>query len=532
MTIENQIETDVLVVGGGLAGVFAAVKAKEQGADVTLVDKGYVSRTGQTPFAHCTAVYSSESEYTFEEWMAHYAKSGEYLNNREWTETVLKDSYDRYMDMVSWGIDFKKDNDGKHIKESIPGVPSGAPIWLGHGTIDFNWGNPLRRQLMKSEVNLVEGVMITQLLKQGDEICGAIGFSVKEGTIHIIKAKAVILCAGSGGFKPYGGWPISNLTADGHVMAYKVGAEITGKEFCDFHPRTVPGTLLTDGFPPRHLSLRNTEGEEVIDRGPSLPLDLDFHTHAGKAPLKKDGTVYVSDSASGMSVHTQEGIWPTGLDCSSGVKGLYAAGDNLATMMVGANYNGMGNATATCSSTGTRAGVAAAKYAKTFQAKDLDSTLVDQAKQKMLAPLKRKGGYGPAYVTQLIQNSMAPYFISRIKHGDRLQATLTLVEFYRNHLVPKLYANDTHGLRLVHETENMVINAEMRLRAALYRTESRGTHYREEFPRRDDSNWLSWVMLKEENGKMKLYKKDIPEEWSPDSKLPYEERYPIRFPGE
>jgi succinate dehydrogenase/fumarate reductase flavoprotein subunit len=127
---------------------------------------------------------------------------------------------------------------------------------------------------------------------------------------------------------------------------------------------------------------------------------------------------------------------------------------------------------------------------------------------------------------------MIPYFVMYIKHGDRLQATLALVEFLRDHLVPKLYATDPHELRLVHETTNMVLNAEMRLRASLFRTESRGCHYREDYPRRVDPDWLAWVLLKEEQGEMKLWKKPIPKEWWPDLSTPYVERYPVRFPGE
>jgi succinate dehydrogenase/fumarate reductase flavoprotein subunit len=79
----------------------------------------------------------------------------------------------------------------------------------------------------------------------------------------------------------------------------------------------------------------------------------------------------------------------------------------------------------------------------------------------------------------------------------------------------------------------MVLNAEMRLRSSLFRTESRGTHYREEYPRRDDPTWLAWVKLKaDEQGKMTLVKVPIPKEWWPDLSKPYEERYPFRFPGE
>jgi succinate dehydrogenase/fumarate reductase flavoprotein subunit len=532
MSNENNIETDVLVVGGGLAGIFAAVKAKENGAEVTLVEKGYVTRTGQTPFAHCTSVFNPDWGHNLEEWMNQYYIRGEYINNREWTETVIKDSYERYQDLLSWGVEFIRDENGDLLKEGRPDLANEAPVWVEHGKLSFDWIKPLRRKLKESKINLVERVMITQLLKQDERICGAIGFSFDDGTIHVINAKATVLCAGGGGFKPWAAWPICNLTADGHVMAYKMGAEITGKEFVDYHGRSVTPSLRSGGLPPGHIPLLNSEGKEVVSQGPDRPLEMDFEAHAGRGPMKRGDEEFVTDGANGMSVHTQEGVWPVDTSCFSGIDGLYAAGDNLATMMVGANYSGMGNATATCSSTGARAGIAAFEYAKSIEKAEIDKEVLEKAKAKLLQPLERKGGFSPAWVTQQLQNCMMPYFISRIKHGGRLQAILTLVEFYRDHLVPKLFARDTHELRLAHETENMVINAEMRLRAAMFRTESRGSHYREDFPRRNDPNWLAWVMLKQEDGEMKVYKKDIPEEWRPDLSVPYEERYPIRFPGE
>jgi succinate dehydrogenase/fumarate reductase flavoprotein subunit len=107
-----------------------------------------------------------------------------------------------------------------------------------------------------------------------------------------------------------------------------------------------------------------------------------------------------------------------------------------------------------------------------------------------------------------------------------------MVEYLRDHLVPKLYARDDHELRLAHETRNMVINAEMKLRASLFRTESRGTHYREDHPGRKDAEWLAWVRLKEEGGVMKAFREPIPSAWHPETAKTYEERYPMRLPGE
>jgi succinate dehydrogenase/fumarate reductase flavoprotein subunit len=72
----------------------------------------------------------------------------------------------------------------------------------------------------------------------------------------------------------------------------------------------------------------------------------------------------------------------------------------------------------------------------------------------------------------------------------------------------------------------------MILRASLFRTESRGGHFREDYPRRDDPAWLAWVKLKEEKGEMKVSREPIPQKWWPDLSRPYEERYPRMFPGE
>jgi len=527
VTMASVIETDVLVIGGGMAGAFAAVKAKESGMEVVLVSKGYVGRSGQTPWAHATGVFNPEWGHKMEEWLEQSYIRGEYINNREWTETILRDSYDRYQDLVSWGVVFIKDEQGNYMKEAHEGA-SEALMWILHDGVSFDWVKPLRSYTQKVGVNILERVMVAELLKQDGCVVGAVGFSIESGELYIFKAKATVLCAGAGGFKPWGAWPIGDLTADGHVMAYRAGAEIAGKEFEDFHGRRAK---LGDRRPPQmRLPLINAEGNEVL--GDGMGLSIDFEAHTGRAPVTRGGDEMVSNSAPGMSIHTVEGVWPVDKDCFSGINGLYVAGDNCATWVAGAQYAGMGFATATASSTGARAGTAASRYAEQVQMPVTDERDLDRARKAVLAPAERKGGFSPAWVTQLLQNLMMPYFISRVKHGERLNAALTIVEFMRDHLVPRMLAGDAHELRLAHETKNMVINAEMRLRASLFRTESRGTHYREDYPRRDDPEWLAWVLLKEENGRMKAYKKPVPREWWPDLSIPYDERYPSRLPGE
>jgi succinate dehydrogenase/fumarate reductase flavoprotein subunit len=403
----------------------------------------------------------------------------------------------------------------------------------------------LRRKVLESGAMIVDRVMVVELLTQDGTVVGALGIPLDDEDVVVFSAKATILATGAGGFRPTN-WPINNLTSDGHCMAYRVGAEITGKEFADPHAGfgdraghmgfgrfgRHPG-----GGRPRMGRRFNAEGMPVGSVG-TLFLDLDFEAHAGRAPIYveyENGERHpiVGGAASGMSTHKAEGIWPADTHCSSNVPGLFAAGDALGTMQSGATYAAIGLSVLGCSVTGTRAGLAAAAYALQTEARPPEAGEVERRAEELLAPLARKGGFGPRWVAQMLQNTMIPYYVMYVKHGARLQAALTNVEFFRDHLAPMLYARDRHELRLVHETKNMILNAEMRLRASLYRTESRGCHYREDHPRRDDPDWLAWVIIRKgQDGRMALFKRPVPEEWWPDLSCPYERRYPLRMPGE
>jgi succinate dehydrogenase/fumarate reductase flavoprotein subunit len=395
-------------------------------------------------------------------------------------------------------------------------------------------------------------------LKQDGRIVGAIGIPLDSYDLYTFIAKATIMCVGGCGFKPDKYPPIVQLTGDGEAMAYRAGAEILGKEFVDTHSsrmdtpigmpnmlgrnKDVPDDLKVLVGPGRGRPEINAEGDKIPDRPAEAShyfytyLEREFEAHAGRAPIYTPTPTgdkqVVGGACLGMSLRKADGLWPANTDCASSLPGLYAAGDALGNMQNGAVYALSGSAIASGAVTGTIAGVAAAKEALQMGKLTVDEKEIIRAKQVVHAPKELQGGFSPRWVTQLLQNTMMPYFISYIKKADRLQATLTIVEFIQAHLVPKLFARDPHELRLAHETKNMVLSAEMRLRSALFRTESRGNHYREDYPRRDDPNWLAWAKIKQEQGKMKLIKVPVPKEWWPDLSTPYQQRYPFRFPGE
>jgi len=123
MQSENEIKTDVLVVGGGMAGLFAALKAREEGADVTLVDKNYVSRSGSTAFAEGDySVFNPKWGHDLNAWMAQVNRAGEYLNNPEWTEITLRESHERYQDFVTWASKPRKKKMGQCFGTGDPSV--------------------------------------------------------------------------------------------------------------------------------------------------------------------------------------------------------------------------------------------------------------------------------------------------------------------------------------------------------------------------------------------------------------------------
>jgi succinate dehydrogenase/fumarate reductase flavoprotein subunit len=241
----------------------------------------------------------------------------------------------------------------------------------------------------------------------------------------------------------------------------------------------------------------------------------------------------VCGAATGLGVHKSEGVWPVDSKCYSGVPGLYAAGDALASMLCGTIYPNIGTSMSGSAVQGYRAGEEAAASVCAVRPVKPGRADLEPIKRRMLEPLKRNKGFDPRWAGEVLLSTMAPYYILFFKDRPRLEGALENIRFMRKHIAPRLKAKDNHELRLAHEMENMALNAEMKLRASLFRKESRGSHYRMDFPARDDKNWLAWILIKRnEADEMVLTKHPVPEIWKIEIDLPYEERYPSRFPGE
>jgi succinate dehydrogenase/fumarate reductase flavoprotein subunit len=578
MVSDNLIETDVLVIGGSLAGSFAAIKAREEGLNVILVDKGFVGRSGAAMWSRETSIFNPEWGHNLNEWMIQIAKIGNYLNNPEWTEITLRESYDRYKDLVSWGVKFHKGKDGEPLRMTGHPQSKGVLESLDYGR---GWTNLsiMRNQALKNGVKIMDRIMITDLMKQDGRVIGAAGFHTRSGVYYVFQAKATVICTGPGNMgSTHVGMP--NMY-DGEAMAYRAGAIISGKEFANpftpgiddhettkvsikgreiklapedwhHHPRGAGAMVDSEGKVVNVIT-QSFISSVVTGHGPiyfdseatsslTFPqrVEHDEIDHGDKIDPTQRG-LYLGtarfESNMGLGVYGGgSGIWSADTKGATSLPGLYAAGDCYHTGAVGAVYPSSGFGTRNAMVSGARAGRGASEYASKLKKITTDREEVDRLKSSIYAPLERSGGFDASYIITQLKSIMVPYYITILKREDRLKAALTLVGFFNNNIGPMTYCRpgDVHGLRQVHETKGRVLTAEMILRASLFRTESRGWHYREDYPRRDDPNWLAWVQIRERNGEMEMVKDLSPKKWwwSDLASIPYKERYPRRFLGE
>ncbi|MCF8068966.1 MAG: FAD-binding protein [Desulfobacterales bacterium] len=538
-------EADVLVIGGGMAGLFAAVKAYDAGSKVILVSKGRLGSSGQTPFAKGIFSFDpSSAKMSLDEFVDTVSRSALGTNNPVYTRQMAEHSLARVNELKEWGF-------------------FNSPLY------NKSFNNPIKER----NIPVKERIVITHLIKEKGQIVGAAGFNLDVEKILFFKAKSVILCTGAGGFKP-NGFPICDLTHDGTVMAYNIGAKVTGKEWNDGHPgRAKNAAACFDGWGNMFEQKPNVTGVEVhhdlgvdlnykaymsgnsvaggppgsgnsvaggppgsgntVQGGPYRPAEFAENNYrnseekpcagippGGGDPLKEGGApgpgmgrTPVGGSSAGMSIHKSEGLVPINDKCESTIPGLYAAGDALGSYMAGAIYTQIGSSLAGSAVQGAVAGKAASEYCQGLEMPNISNAKMNKVKEEILAPLKREAGYSPAWVTQTLQGIMIPNFIIYIKKERLLKAALAYVEELRDHHMPMLKAADLHELRLVFETANMIISAEMKLKASLLRKESRCSHYRLDYPEMDTKNWNAWInIFKGDDGSMKFEKQPF-ESW-------------------
>ena len=540
-------EIDVLVVGGGLAGVFASIKAKESGARrVVQVDKGSVGKSGNSCFAAGVMHIYFPQEDDLEDRVKRLTRSLGYIAQQDMIQTHLEDSFNILQEMEKLGADFLKTQDGKF--ERRPG--------RGHYPIVMFRG-PQMMESMKN-ASITKGVehfnkiMITDLLLRDGRVVGAVGFNIQNGDFYIFEAKATVLATGSTFYK--GLLPgHRDCTGDGYAAAYRAGAELSGADNNDMLTNLMPcrydigpGMNKFVGEGGRFL---NTKHQRFMEKyNPTLKeraglgiLTSSFCMEAkqGNTPIYMDMTHFTPEQVRrlrevlplvmrmfervGMVKNdkfTQLIEW---MPCppvarpglvvnhrfETTLPGLYACGEAASPQAV---VTGLASA----ATSGVRAGISAAEFTKMVSTLKADKDQISRLKEYVFQPLNRKEGVEPDQILLSLQEAVIPYDALLLRNEERMKEALKEVEEIKYHQIPLLHAYDPHYLRMAHETQNLVTVGEIHLKTALLRNESR-IALREDFPYTDNVNWLKWIKVKRRGEDMDIFLEEVPIE-----------RYPIK----
>lgn len=570
----TEYEVDVLVVGSGYAGIPAAVTAKKAGASVMIVDKGCLAHSGPSPWAQCYQFFHKEFGDDADMQTEYARKAGEYIAHLDWYKVYLEESYDAFRELAEWKIY----NPFPKASECEPNYYELDQEFEYHQKFkSYDRRLAWKRLVEENGIEYLNRTMIAKVILKDGVVAGAVGIDVPSATIITFHAKSVILATGGGAYRN-SGFPISGNSFDGEYICYELGLPIVGREFewpqvtNSIYPGACWNTYswgwlenlhATAGMSQFGVSIDNqvmkslkhigmvgklphlTKGIKPLS-GPEevgfVPLGNAAHTTDPEHDVRTGNDVDVMPKRDVLGASVGQGNWKnSGVFCGlddlvgyTGIPGLYVAGDANGSMIFGAVYTpGQGGSLPVSHIQGKRAAKAAVEYGKTVPHKHIDAATIQAVTEELLAPMKRETGLDPHWARDVLQAVMAPYWVSIAKDEATLNAALLSVEYLRDKVVPILIARNPHDLRLVHEVKHKVCDAEIKLRAGLARKESRGTHYRTDYPYRDDENFLCYITVRKgEDGAMVLEKVPVKREWVGDTAMDYARRYIVRFPGE
>jgi succinate dehydrogenase/fumarate reductase flavoprotein subunit len=498
--VANVLSADVLVVGGGPAGTWAAIKAAEAGANVTLIDKGHCGSSGATASVGTGVWYVEDVPELREKAMASREALGGYLADRRWMSRVLDETYARMNEL------------GEIQRYPFPVDRSGRPI-----RDDLQGPEYMRRQRLRIQrlgVQILDHTPAIELLVDGEgAVGGARALDRATGAVLAIKAGAVVLASGGCAFlsKTLG---CDVNTGDGALLAVEAGAELSGMEFSNSYAIAPKGTSLTKtayyswaSFYHADGSLLNgagsTRGRSVI--ATTLLTEpvfarLDKATPDEQRAMRKGqpNTFLVFDRL-GVNPFTElfevtlllegtvrgtGGIRIADDDCSTGVPGLYAAGDAATRELICGGFTGGGSHNAAwAASSGSWAGAGAATFALSRRA--TGQVEVRPIGEAGIRPTGSPTG-GPNYrdVIAAVQREVFPYDRNYLRDGAHLTTSLQSLDQTWLAVRTGLSAAGEGVLR-AREAASMTAHARWMYHAALHRTETRGMHKRLDHPHLD-----------------------------------------------
>jgi len=549
------METDVLVIGGGGAAARAALEASLAGANVTLACKGTFGAIGTRGAGATNSALSPFGILATPGWtgpltggekaLAHMIAAppeqaflniiqvGLGMADPKLARILVEDAVETRTALLKWGAFFGEFGLKSH----------GAPIM-----------EALVRQIRSSSITVLERTMVVSLLVQDGECVGAIGVGEMSGETIVIKARGTVVgTGGDAGLFMLTMNPSCN-TGDGYAMGYEAGAELMNLEFRQIFLGTVYPTrnMITNGLPP-HVKLTNAKGEEFLSKylpaGASVEECLaqrQLHNpFSTRDPLSKYVDIAIVGEVKAGRGTEHHGIYLDrrdprippipllrnefwlyrGVDfsrnlvevgichhsCLGGFRidengettlpRLYAAGEAAAGPH-GVDRIG-GHMLLASQVFGARAGRHAAKQAGASKPLDIDSRVLRVSEDRIEALRDRKGTRTPEEAKRKLQES-AYYHLLVAKTEKSLTKLLSDVKNIKEEMIPHLSVRSPYELIEALELQNLLSLAEVEAAVCLERTESRGSHYREDFSDQDDTHWVKSVVVKNVNGKPRL----------------------------
>ena len=548
-TIHHQ--ADVLVIGGGAAGAMAAIRAREAGADVLLVDKSVFGRSG------CAAL-ASGAYITYmpgDDMMLHLGGRGVLTNQTKAIEAIHA-TYDVLQILDGWGVKFVKE--GGELWRGKGGSGAAASGGLAAGLVGGGTAmmKVIRGVALRDGVRVLNRVSVTDLLTSdgrhptGGQVVGALGVSGREREVHVCEAKSVVMCAGgfNFGYKRPGQWfagmPL-NITSDGVAMQIRAGAVMGNMAVGSKYLQTMefmcaPGI---EHFTTMGTSYFNNRGEDVMKRFSESEAEFTRRLSLGQAValemLEGNGPVYLDCTklppenirllyevipiimntfeAAGYEISKERVPYLPVLaatygsshgggavvddECRTSLPGLFAAGASSDGMNISPNLN-----LSWCMVLGWWAGLHAADYARNADLKGAVAQQVESLSKSTTQYLKPDGTdfnevHGRAAdLLHELGVILSDEKITRVRRG-----LMDILDTYDN-----VMARDPHDLVKVLGLRNSIEALTAVLDYLLHRQESRGSVINRDHPETDNEKWLVLSKSIIENGALKIWDEPIP----------------------
>ncbi len=524
---------DILIVGAGLAGMRAALAAPSH-LDVAILSKVHPVRS------HSVAAQGGINAALGENdsWEAHAfdtTKGGLYLGDQDAIEAMCREGPGDILELERMGVIFSRDERGRIAQRPFGGAGFPRTCYAadrtGHAIL-----HAMYEQLMKRRIGVYEEWYVTLLIVEEGICRGVVAWDLVRGGLHAIGAKAVILATGGSGRVFLTSTNAVINTGDGMVLAYLAGAPLEDMEFVQFHPTTLKdtGILITEGARGEGGHLLNTLGERFMTRYAPEQMELAARStvslaigkeiaegrgveecvlldlrHLGRArilerlPQIRELAVEfagVDPIETPIPVrpgaHYQMGGVRTNQWGETEVAGLYAAGECACVSVHGANRLG-GNSLLETIVFGRRAGQRAGDYVSRIAPRGLTDVAL-RAEEARIRRLMASTGRERAWE---IRNELGKVMSQNLGIFRTEKSTRQALQIIQDLKVraSRVWLQD-HGkifntdLIQALELRSLVEIAETIVAGALAREESRGAHYRSDFPRRDDQNWLKHTL--------------------------------------